>query len=115
MGSKIKRMERKCDNCGNKYEADMRNVKRGWGLCCSKSCAAAKREKSKPGYDPKRVARNNERRANWNVKDENYYGAYYGRRTSEGYRVYGNTACDEFGDPVYEVDEFDDTHPFDFG
>lgn len=50
---------------GNEYYADVRNLKRGWGLCCSKSCAAEKREKSKPGYNPKRVAINNVRRQFW--------------------------------------------------
>mgnify|MGYP005888001585 FL=1 len=43
-------------------------MKRGWGLCCSKSCAAEKREKSKPGYNPRRVALNNIRRENWNYE-----------------------------------------------
>lgn len=57
---------RKCDNCGKKYDADSRNLKRGWGLCCSKSCAAQKREKSRPDYNPATVAENNVRRANWN-------------------------------------------------
>lgn len=33
-------MKRNCDFCGKEYEADNRNLKRGWGLCCSKSCAA---------------------------------------------------------------------------
>ena len=41
-------IKRKCDNCGEEYMADTRNLRRGWGLCCSKSCAASKREKSKP-------------------------------------------------------------------
>jgi len=59
-------MKRNCDNCGKQYEADMRNIKRGWGLCCSKSCAASKREKSKPSYDPAVVAENNYKRAHWN-------------------------------------------------
>jgi hypothetical protein len=58
-------MKRKCDNCNKIYEADQRNLNRGWGLCCSKSCAASKREKSKPSYNPITVAMNNERRANW--------------------------------------------------
>lgn len=53
------KINRNCNNCNNPYQADSRNVKRGWGLCCSKSCAASMREKSKPGYDPKRVERNN--------------------------------------------------------
>ena len=63
--------KRNCDNCGKEYLADNRNLKRGWGLTCSKSCAAKKREMSKPGYNPQRVEENNKRRANWN---ENYYG-----------------------------------------
>lgn len=59
-------MERKCDVCGKEYNADERNIKRGWGLCCSKSCAAKKREKSKPSYNAERVKQNNIRRARWN-------------------------------------------------
>lgn len=58
-------VKRNCDNCGKEYNADTRNLKRGWGKCCSKSCAAQLREKSKPGYNPERVKRNNIRRANW--------------------------------------------------
>ena len=37
---------RKCDTCGKEYIADTRDINRGWGLCCSKSCAAKKRESS---------------------------------------------------------------------
>lgn len=59
-------IRRKCDNCKKEYKADTRNLKRGWGLCCSKSCAAQKRERNKPGYDPKKVRENNYRRENWN-------------------------------------------------
>lgn len=57
---------RNCDNCGKEYLADNRNLKRGWGLTCSKSCAASKREMSKPNYNAERVKRNNIRRENWN-------------------------------------------------
>lgn len=115
-------MKRNCDNCGKAYIADDRNIKRGWGLTCSKSCAASKREKSKPGYDPDRVAFNNMRRETWNadildksmgdkcfVSDARKYKG----RTSEGYRIYGDTAYDEWGEPVYSVDPYDDTHPHD--
>lgn len=45
-------MKRNCDNCGKEYEADKRNVNRGWGLCCSKSCAAQKREKDRTSGEP---------------------------------------------------------------
>ena len=38
-------MKRNCNYCGRIYEADERNLKRGWGLHCSKSCAAKTREK----------------------------------------------------------------------
>lgn len=107
-------MKRKCDNCGKEYNADERNLKRGWGLCCSKSCAAHKREKRKPGYDPKRVASNNVKRALWwdDNHSEDVRGHFRGY-TSEGYRIYGSTAYDEYDDPVYEVDPYNDTHPFD--
>lgn len=114
-------MKRNCDVCNKEYDADPRNVKRGWGLCCSKSCAAKKREMSKPGYNPKRVEANNIRRENWNsgkllpnglALDENEYGIYRGRRTSEGYKIYSSgvihTAVDEWGDAVYTVDPYAD-------
>ena len=60
--------KRKCDYCGKEYMADNRNLKRGWGLCCSKSCAANKREKSKPNYNPERVAANNIKRSNYKAE-----------------------------------------------
>jgi len=98
---------RACNNCNTQYQADNRNLKRGWGLTCSKRCAASLREKSKPGYNPKRVAANNFRRENWKVEDENEYGVFKGRYTSEGYRMYVRendeyTAVDKFGDAVYD-------------
>lgn len=103
-------MKRNCDVCSKEYVADMRNIRRGWGLCCSKSCAAKKREQSKPGYNAETVALNNVRRTNWNSEGNRYRG-----RTSEGYKIYGSTAYDEFDEPVYDIDPADDTHPFDFG
>lgn len=66
-------MNRNCDVCSRNYNADERNIKRGWGLCCSKSCAAKKREKSKPGYSSERVQYNNHRRENWNEGRDNNY------------------------------------------
>lgn len=69
---------RACDNCKKAYYADNRNLKRGWGMCCSKKCAAVKREKKKPGYNPQRVAENNYRRCHWNFgydrQDDSYGG-----------------------------------------
>lgn len=58
-------IKRNCDNCGKEYNADTRNLRRGWGRCCCKSCAAQLREKNKPGYNPERVALNNARRECW--------------------------------------------------
>lgn len=46
-------------------DAEHCKLRRGWGRCCSKSCAAQLREKRKPGYNPKRVAINNVRRQCW--------------------------------------------------
>lgn len=51
-------IKRKCDVCNKEYEADTQNIKRDWGLCCSKSCAASKREKNKPSYNTERVEQN---------------------------------------------------------
>lgn len=34
-----------CEHCGRPFQADTRNIARGWGRCCSKSCAAALRER----------------------------------------------------------------------
>lgn len=58
-----------CDNCRKQYHADNRNLKRGWGLCCSKRCAAKMREKAKPGYNAATVAENNYRREHWNDRE----------------------------------------------
>jgi len=68
---------RKCDNCNKQYYADNRNLNRGWGLCCSKRCAAKKREKSKPTYNPQTVLENNYRREHWHdyqKQDDSYCG-----------------------------------------
>lgn len=35
-----------CEFCGRPFHADTRNIARGWGKCCSKSCAAYFREKT---------------------------------------------------------------------
>lgn len=98
-------MKRNCDNCGKEYESDERNVKRGWGLCCSKSCAASKREKSKSGYSPNRVAKNNIRRLFWNGLG---YDNKPIHRTSEGYIVRNGVAYDEFDEPIYDINVNED-------
>jgi hypothetical protein len=106
--------KRNCDNCGKEYMADERNLRRGWGLTCSKSCAAYKREKSKPTYNAERVKRNNIRRALWNVSG--IAPSVVGRSgrvsgyTSEGYRIMDGIAYNEWDEPVYFVDPDADAH-----
>ena len=39
--------KRECLYCGNEFTPDMRNTKRGWGKCCTKSCAASLKTKYK--------------------------------------------------------------------
>lgn len=76
---------------------------------------------SKPGYNPHRVELNNIRRKNWNkgqllpnglALDENEYGVYRGRRTSEGYKIYSSgdchTAVNEWDEAVYTIDPYED-------
>lgn len=79
----MSKTKRNCNYCGKEYQADNRNLKRGWGLCCNKSCSASLRERSKPTWNAETVERNNEKR-NWkfpNYPDEdgffkNKYGRY---------------------------------------
>ena len=76
-----------CNNCGKPYNADNRNLKRGWGLACSKKCAASLREKAKPAYNPITVAENNLRRANWNsnYRDDYNFDEMDGAFSNEDY------------------------------
>lgn len=97
--------KRNCDNCNKEYMADNRNLKRGWGLCCSKSCAAKKREKSRPDYDPETVKYNNLKRAGLLPREGSFR-----KYTSEGYRIINGTAYDEFDNPVYDVDPYEDAY-----
>ena len=47
------------------------DINRGWGLTCSKSCAAKKREKNRENYDVLKVKTNNMKRELWNNKYRN--------------------------------------------
>lgn len=78
--------KRNCDYCEKEYMADNRNLKRGWGLCCSKRCAANKREKSRPNYDPKRVAANNIKRVSFQEQAYERGSNAFARR--RGYPTY---------------------------
>lgn len=83
-------MKRACNHCNKEYEADERNLKRDWGLCCSKSCAASMREKANPGYNSARVAKNNVRRDNWN-------GGNYDNSISHGVTMHDWNFDDMYG------------------
>ena len=78
-------MKRKCDCCGKVYNADKRNLKRGWGLCCTKSCAASLREKSKPNYDKAQVEVNNIRSVNWVENGKDHWAKKHGYPDFETY------------------------------
>lgn len=45
--AKEKKTTKNCQNCGKEFKPDKRNVNRGWGLCCDKSCAASYKNKLK--------------------------------------------------------------------
>jgi len=45
---------RGCDCCGQSYVAKTADIRRGWGRCCSKSCAAKLRERSNKSTNYKR-------------------------------------------------------------
>lgn len=129
-------VKRNCDNqsCKKEYLADSRNLKRGWGLCCSKSCAAKNREKAKPSYNIETVERNNRiREGKMTTEDfkslplhrqmylnQKFFGedapnvhGGSGRIsgiTSEGYRIMDGVAYDEWDEPVYNVSEGEDAY-----
>jgi hypothetical protein len=46
-----KMVERKCKWCRKPFQARAADVKRGWGLFCSKSCKAKKQEKRTGQYN----------------------------------------------------------------
>lgn len=41
----------RCHYCKSEFKPDSRNVKRGWGLFCSKSCSTRWRNKKKTKSD----------------------------------------------------------------
>jgi hypothetical protein len=43
--AKSVKITKSCQNCGKEFTPDKRNVNRGWGLCCDKSCAATYKNK----------------------------------------------------------------------
>jgi hypothetical protein len=51
-GVRGKTVQRKCDNphCKNVYTARQADLKRGWGRCCSKSCAMTQTLRSNPSH-----------------------------------------------------------------
>ena len=47
--------KRPCLYCNILFTPDPRNIKRGWGRCCSKSCAAAMKYKYKSMSEFERI------------------------------------------------------------
>ena len=99
-----------CPSCGTKF------VKSNYqqAFCKSKSGTICK-DKYWNTIDPKK--RNNTIRispanAAYQAKQIEERGSVKKRYTSEGYEIIHGVAYDEFGDPVYSVDEFNDDHPF---
>lgn len=45
--AKTKKSTKNCHYCKCEFTPDKRNLNRGWGLCCSKSCAASLKTKLK--------------------------------------------------------------------
>jgi len=45
--AKDKTNQKECLFCDVKFTPDKRNLNRGWGLCCSKSCASSFKNKYK--------------------------------------------------------------------
>lgn len=43
--AKSKKTTKNCHQCRKEFTPDKRNLNRGWGLCCSKSCATTLRNK----------------------------------------------------------------------
>jgi hypothetical protein len=43
--AKERKINKSCQNCNAEFTPDNRNVKRGWGLYCSKSCAVTHRNR----------------------------------------------------------------------
>lgn len=63
-------MKRNCDICEKQYNVKPSDLKRGWGLCCSKKCSAIKREHAKGNFGIKNILENN-RRQLWKTENEN--------------------------------------------
>jgi len=62
-------MKRSCDICDKQYQAKQADLKRGWGLCCSKRCAAVKRERSTGNLGIYSTLTENKRRLRQEDKD----------------------------------------------
>ena len=104
--------KRNCDNCKKEYMADDRNLARGWGLCCSKSCAAKKREMSKEGYSKNRVERNNIKRAFWHDSNRNIVQptTRISKKRIENITVYDDPIYDEAGNDYMGWDDHKDSY-----
>ena len=94
-GAKI---ARKCKSCGAEFEARVADVKRGWGLYCSKSCKAIKQE-GKTGQYAKLLSRPTRCKINYNYSTRIMLKSHLGRMLLAKQM----TVCD--GDEFSEFDE----------
>lgn len=100
--------EIKCPSCGTIHKKIAYNV-----VFCKTHGGTICKDNYWNNVDPKK--RNNKTRISpaskaWLNNPDRITGY-----TSEGYRIIGGVAYDEFDDPMYDVDPNDDTHPFDVG
>lgn len=99
-----------CPSCGTSF------VKTNYqqAFCKTKGGTVCK-DKYWNTVDPKK--RNNTTRispanAAYKARQMEERGSVRRRFTSEGYEIIHGVAYDEFGEPVYNVDPYDDDHPF---
>lgn len=99
-----------CPSCGTSF------IKQNYqqAFCKTKGGTICK-DKYWNTVDPKK--RNNTTRispanAAWQATQMEERGSIKKRYTSEGYEIIHGVAYDKFGNPVYSLDPYDDTHPF---
>lgn len=81
-----KMVERKCKWCRKPFQARVADVKRGWGLFCSKSCKAKKQEK-RTGQNAAfqaRVGEHNPNHPDWLRREIDHETALFESTTTHG-------------------------------
>jgi hypothetical protein len=70
-------VRRTCDNrgCGIVYEARQADLKRGWGKCCSKSCAASHKLRCNPSHGYLHGGADRERMSEDEIRERDHQAA----------------------------------------